>query len=573
MSPSTDQFVALFDVSLDGGRLADDVARQVREIKVASYLRLPDVCTLTAALDSGAGETDRALDSQPFKIGAKLSIKLGSRDALSTTTLFEGEIVTLEPNFAGGGVEIAVRAFDPLHRLLRSRHSQTFQNQTASDVVQQLIENAGLSVQCEASGAVHEFLQQSNETDWDFIWRLADRIGFELVVDNGEVHFRKPKKAAVVGLQWPEDLHAFTPRLTAVQQVSKVTLAAFDPKNRNTLSSTASSADTVAQVGASRDSVLRPFPEASVHVATEPVKTRDEGDALARALLEKLANGYIAAEGVTDGNPAIRAGTAVQIRGLGRDFSGTYRVAAATHVLRGGGTYETHFSNSAAHTLLGAVGGDRGSGQPDVGAHLVVGMVTNNQDPDGSGRIRVTYPALGNTPDGQPVEGWWAPLLVPSAGKSRGLVMLPQPGDEVLVGFEHDDVTRPYVLGSVFNGKTQPGDELMQSQDGSLAVLSDQKIVLQSKSDQQVTSKGKLMVEVEDNVQEKFKRDWTTEVTGQATLKATQPFEIDGQNVTIKGQAQISIEGNAQVTIKCGAASVQLSSAGVQISGPMIQLG
>jgi type VI secretion system secreted protein VgrG len=104
-------------------------------------------------------------------------------------------------------------------------------------------------------------------------------------------------------------------------------------------------------------------------------------------------------------------------------------------------------------------------------------------------------------------------------------------------------------------------------------VLSDKQILLQSKGDQTVKSAGKLTFEVDGNVQEKYKQDWTSEITGQATLKATQPFEIDGQNVTIKGQAQISVEGNAQVTIKCGPASIQLGPSGVQISGPMIQLG
>jgi uncharacterized protein involved in type VI secretion and phage assembly len=303
-------------------------------------------------------------------------------------------------------------------------------------------------------------------------------------------------------------------------------------------------------------------------VATEPVKSGSEARSLAQALLDKLANGYIAAEGVTDGDPSIRAGVKVQVTGVGNQFSGTYRVATATHVLRGGGTYETHFAKSPAHTLLGAVGSDRGAGAPGFAGQLVIGLVTNNDDPDGMGRVRVQYPALGDS-----AEGTWARVLAPSSGNARGLVMLPQVDEEVLVGFEHDDITRPYVLGSLFNGKDRPGDDLLQSKDGSLAVLSNQKILLQSKSDQVVKSGGKLTVQVDGNVQEKYKQDWTNEITGQATLKATQPFEIDGQNVTIKGQAQISIEGNAQVTIKCGPASIQLGPSGVQISGPMIQLG
>ena len=568
MSPVPDQFVALSNIRLDGSELADEIKHQVREVKVSSYLRLPDVCTLTASFPRESPDGAEPIDGQPFSIGAQLEIQLGARDSLATKTLFKGDIVTIEPRFGAGGVELTVRAFDPLHKLLRSRNSRTFQNQTTSDIVQKVVSEAGFSVSCESSGDPHDFMQQSNETDWDFIWRLAERIGFELVIEDGTTHFRKPSGDVAVELQWPETLHSFNPRLTAIQQVQQVTLTAFDPKTKDTISSTASSTDPIAQIGIPRSQVASAFAGGAVHVATEPVKTKSEGDALAQALLDKLANGYIAAEGVTDGNPDIRAGAKIHVTGLGQKFSGTYRVATATHLLRGGGTYETHFANSAAHTLLGAMGAERGTGQPDIAGQLVLGLVTNNNDPDGMGRIRVRYPVLGDN-----AEGIWARVLVPSAGDARGLLMLPQTGDEVLVGFEHDDVTRPYVLGSLFNGKQKPGDDLLQSKDGSLAVLSDKQILLQSKGDQVVKSAGKLTVEVDGKVEEKYKQDWTSEITGQATLKATQPFEIDGQNVTIKGQAQISIEGNAQVTIKCGPASIQLGPSGVQISGPMIQLG
>ena len=70
------------------------------------------------------------------------------------------------------------------------------------------------------------------------------------------------------------------------------------------------------------------------------------------------------------------------------------------------------------------------------------------------------------------------------------------------------------------------------------------------------------MVQAADNVEETYQQDWTAQITGSATLKATQPFEIDGQNVTINGQSQVSIQGNTTLTISCGGAQIQLSSCG-----------
>ncbi|MGO9973790.1 MAG: phage baseplate assembly protein V [Solirubrobacteraceae bacterium] len=388
---------------------------------------------------------------------------------------------------------------------------------------------------------------------WDFIWRLAERVGFEFVIDDRTAHFRTPAADDPVQLEWPTTLRSFSPRVTATQQVKHVTLSAQDPTTKQPIAVTASSANQVASIGVDRDSVANAFSGAEVHIATEPVKSQSEGTAVAQALLDKLANGYIAAEGVTAGNPDIRAGVAVQVTGLGNKYSGTYRVAAATHVLRGGSTYETRFANSGAHTLLGSVGGGRGG--PDFAAQLVLGIVTNNDDPQGMGRVRVKYPALGDD-----VEGAWARIASVSSGNARGLTMLPVVGEEVLVAFEHNDTTRPYVLGSLFNGVDVPGDDLTQGQDGSFALLSDHKIVATSKEDMKLTTTGgPLTIDVSG---------------GDIKITGDQNINVEGQqSVSIKADSDLSIEGTSSVTIKCGGSQIQISSSGVTVSGPSISLG
>lgn len=565
---SSEHYVALSSILCDGQEVNAELASSIREVRVLNYLRLPDVCTVTAIFPVGHDGGAEPIDQQPFRIGSKLEVRLGARDALTTVTLFKGEVVTLEPNFGPGGVELTVRGFDKSHVLMRSRQSRTFQNMTSSDIVTKVVRDAGLSPNCDSTSVVHDFMQQDNESDWDFIWRLADRAGFEFVVEDQTAHFRKPTPEGAIELDWPTQLHSFTPRVTAVQQVQQVTLRAQDPKANQAISVTASSPDQIAQIGVDRGSVVSAFDAATAHIATEPVKTQSEGQAVAEALLNLLANAYVAAEGVTDGDPRIKAGAKVKVSGVGQKFSGTYRVASATHVLRGGGTYETRFANSPNHTLLGATGSGRGEGLSAFGSDLVIGIVTNNSDPDDLGRVRVKYPALGDD-----VEGTWARIATPSAGNQRGLLMLPQAGDEVLIGFEHGDTTRPYVLGSLYNGQAKPGDDLVHEKDGSFVVKSDKQIYMESKDITTIKSGAKLEVQAADNVEEKYQKDWTADITGKATLKATQPFEIDGQNVTINGQAEVSIQGNSTLTIKCGGSQIQLTGSGVQVSGPMITLG
>jgi len=553
---------ASYDILVDGVDLAPEEKDRIKEICVVDYLRLPDLCTIQITYPRGSG-----IDTQPFEIGKQIEVRLGAADELVPQTLFKGQVVTLEPEFGSGGCSVLVRAYDRSHLLHRSRQARTFQNQTSSDIVEKIVKEAGLTPKCDPSGQPHDFVQQDNETNWDFIWRLAERIGFEFVVDDSTAYFRKPTAEGAIELVWPDSLYSFRPRVTAVQQVREVTLLAHDPKTKATIEASAKRPDQIAQIGVDRQKVADAFEAAALHVATEPVKSKAEADSLTQALLDRLANGYIAAEGVARGNPKITAGAKVSVSGVGSKFSGTYRVATSMHVLRGGGAYETRFANSPSHTILGAVGSD-GRTSPRFGSQLVLGVVTNNDDPEAMGRVRVKFPAFG---DG--VESAWARIATTSAGKERGLLMLPVVGEEVLIGFEHEDTTRPYVLGSVFNGQDVPGDDLLQDKSGSFALKSDAKIYTQSKQDYTIKSDGKLVLEIGDAVEEKYSKDWTNETGGSASLKATRPFEIEGQNVSIKGNAQVTIEGSATLELKCGPASIQLSASGVQISGPMINLG
>ena len=156
-------------------------------------------------------------------------VKLGSVEETTTQQLFKGEIVTVEPDFQAGGVAMVVRAYDRSHRMMRSRKQRTFLNQTISDIVKKVGSDSGISISADSSGGPLDFVLQHNETDWDFVWRLAKRIGFELTVDDTRGEFKKPSPgAAAVELNYPDDLHTFRPRITAVQQVEKVNVRGFD---------------------------------------------------------------------------------------------------------------------------------------------------------------------------------------------------------------------------------------------------------------------------------------------------------------------------------------------------------
>ena len=85
---------------------------------------------------------------------------------------------------------------------------------------------------------------------------------------------------------------------------------------------------------------------------------------------------------------------------------------------------------------------------PEAG--VAVAVVVENKDDSGTGRVKVRYPGHS-----QPPETYWARVATPMAGKSRGFYVIPEVGDEVIVAFEHGDLRRPYVVGSLWTAEGQ----------------------------------------------------------------------------------------------------------------------
>lgn len=99
--------------------------------------------------------------------------------------------------------------------------------------------------------------------------------------------------------------------------------------------------------------------------------------------------------------------------------------------------------------LLEALARPVGSGSESGKIYgAVVGVVSNLDDPESQGRVKLRFPWLKDDDESR-----WARVVSFMAGPSRGGVFRPEVGDEVLVIFEHGDMRFPYVLGGVWNGK------------------------------------------------------------------------------------------------------------------------
>jgi len=113
----------------------------------------------------------------------------------------------------------------------------------------------------------------------------------------------------------------------------------------------------------------------------------------------------------------------------------------------------------------------------EVVSSVVIGIVTNNKDPEGLGRIKVKYPWRDD--ERQSDWAWIASLY---AGNGRGAVFYPEVDDEVLVAFDQGDINHPVVIGGLWNRKDKPPEtnsdgknntKMIRSRSGHRIVFSD----------------------------------------------------------------------------------------------------
>jgi uncharacterized protein involved in type VI secretion and phage assembly len=192
---------------------------------------------------------------------------------------------------------------------------------------------------------------------------------------------------------------------------------------------------------------------------------------------------------------------------------------------------------------------------------VVVGVVTNNQDADGFGRVKVKFPWLSDAD-----ESTWARVAAPMAGKQRGIYFLPEVDDEVLVVFEHGDVRSPYVLGALWNGQDAPpitNDDgknnvrMIQSRSGHVVKLNDED--------------GKETIEIID----KSKKNSIVIDTAKNTITVTSEKDItfSAPNGTIKLDAQkVEISSSAETKLKAGSTMNVEASATMTVKGATVNI-
>jgi len=195
------------------------------------------------------------------------------------------------------------------------------------------------------------------------------------------------------------------------------------------------------------------------------------------------------------------------------------------------------------------------NGNPNNG--IIIGTVSDLDDPERIGRVQVKYPYRDDQDSG------WARLVSPMAGKGRGLFMRPEIGDEVLVGHEQGDPRRPYVLGAVWSTDDKPPPDAGQPTQNNLRLI-------HSRSGHRLVLDDTNAAERIEIVDKDGTRKLVIDSAGDSITISCETGDISltapAGKVSISAQA-ISLQADTEIQIQAGAA-LTLTGATISINDP-----
>jgi len=345
-----DFYAPTYAVRLGTDDLMRDLLVSVSQVEVDLVLGAASRFTFTLsdsysqklhAFKTGAGDDVLSL----LEFGNLVDVCMGYGDSKSTPTIVRGLITEITTSFPdGGSPELSVAGYDLGFPLTIGKNSRTWSKARDSDAAHEIASFNNLDEAIETTEEKHAQIEQNQESDWEFLKKLADRNHFELYVDEKKkLHFGKPndKADAVVRLVYGEGLLSFKPEANLAGQISQVEVYGWDPNTKKQIIGKASAGEESGLTGKSAGQRLNAFVRDPSKRPTlrirQPVFTQAEANSRAKAALNERAKQFLTGEGETIGLPELRPDCNVELDNLGFPFSKKYYIQQATHKIDSNG--------------------------------------------------------------------------------------------------------------------------------------------------------------------------------------------------------------------------------------------
>lgn len=574
-------------VYCNGRKLKDDYAL------VSASVRLELNSIGKATLKFNAGNMDKQIfdesDSSLFKPGN--TIRLDAGDIKNEETLFDGIIIGIRVTVGKDSRSyMIVECRDCAYPATEGRKNRIFEKKTDSDIIKEVLSSYG-TVNVDATPYQHPTLVQYYCTDWDFALSRADANGLFIYSKGGKINICKPKVSAspVLTVTFGSDLISFDLELSGSDQFIQYEAVSWNPGTQKAVKVTASTpslnqqGDLQPKSIATSDNLLL-----QTDAPTEEKALKQWADSMA------LKAGLARYQGTCSfyGTAKVEPGCIIELKGLGKRFNGNIFVGSVTHTIEnnewiteaGAGispvniTSETDVVTPAASGILPGL----------EGLHTAV-VKKLDGDPLKEYRILVELPWM----DGAKKK-LWARFSTMYATNGSGNYFLPEPGDEVVVGFMNQDPSHPVVLGGLYGSKHMSPYEY-DTKNKTKAIVTREKMMIEFNEEKRIitiSTPGKNKMEISDDgksikLTDQHKNEIVMNSSGislssikDIVLKAKGNITIDAaMKAAVTAKSDVNVEGlNVKVAAKIGAsvkgnATAELSASGqTTVKGAMVMI-
>lgn len=383
-----------------------------------------------------------------------------------------------------------------------------------------------------------DFLMQYNETDWQFLQRVAYLYGENLFYSGSEIIFGAYTEWETARMTYDKEITdiQFCSRMLPNESVYFQYVADQDITLEKQFPDKIENSNTYLDKTAKQNKALTADKPAK-NVIGAPVSARSELDELVKKEKARTAaqTVYILGKAKTFEASLGRIIRVFMPEGMsGKKELGTYRVIKCIHRIDENHRYINEFEAVPASLQTMPVV------EPKMPvADSILAKVTSNEDPKGQGRILVDF-AFANQ-----YNKIWMRVMTPSAGSSdivgtnRGMVFIPEKGDQVMIGFEYGDPNRPYVMGSMFHGTNGVGGG---SNNAIKSIITRSGIKIVFNDDQKSL-----------HIEDPSGNTWDMDGNGNIAVNAPKNLSITaGENIDLSAGKNISVNAGENISIDAG---------------------
>lgn len=600
----------------DRSHITDGEQAQIARVSVEAQLGIPRMCEVEV---KGGPKKIADFGGSKSRIGQTISVFAYGLGDLTGDIVFRGTIASRELRTdPGQGARMVLRAYDGGYEMMAARKTRSFKDSSYGEIAKKMAQDYSLDSlfgsDISTSGTTHPFVVQSNESDWDFLARLAREQGWvmfvrvytQLTIGKTQLFFGPPKKATGYVTSdtkfkaGDRRLRSIRGSVISVGIPKSVAIPGWDDRRGEV----ARGSDSIGS-GDFQTANLKFKPSkrsGSVTSLETFAGTKARAERAAKGTATRIAGSSVDIDMIVRGNPLVKLNRLIQLTDLG-DVSGIHTVSGVVHVFdpSAGG-----FSTQILCTGLDdrSLGGLMGAGKPAEKFHGVYpAIVSDIKDPQNLGRIKLSLPWLSKD-----YVTDWARIIQLGAGKDVGLQMLPRPKEEVVVAFENGQLDAPVIIGSVFgkstgkipnsqlvrNGKplitaltTKAGHQLifdddnessgitLQMKNGSACsvVMTDKGgITITTKGDRSVTIKSSQNVIVEAEKSAKVSaNDVSIESKGPIKIQGKGKLEVTAPHIAMAAQSSLKLSG-MDVSIDARASLTMRASGATTVKGAVVKL-